>query len=400
MAVRPFDPRLLRLLSFLTRRQAWLTPPEIVRDFRPGSRRLGLRTVQRWLGSLRETGAFVYYPYPRANALGLQDVLVRVRGVRNPGIFGILPFASSFNVEAGLGDGVPFVSQGYWVPGSAMAAFQDYWRAARDLGLAERVEIFQSRNTHYLYSPFERVIQADGTVEVPAAVDNEYFTALARRHLREPFEVRLGDLYRRSPLVIPVVIEHIWGYHSSHQVWEAIRAKGVEHIHSYGKEALARALRKPGAALRLLQQQWAGIVVRFDEAFLQPRIAFDWTALGNAMFVSFLLTPGSTERTVEVAARASERSVYVALRPGVGYDERCHLSCLIPGEQLLPLLEMAREFDRGHEPFVGALMNRAETLKLFQPEYCRLDWRLFDPETLTWRFDGDACVGRLTSLRA
>jgi len=28
-------------------------------------------------------------------------------------------------------------------------------------------------------------------------------------------------------------------------------------------------------------------------------------------------------------------------------------------------------------------------MSLFQPEFCRVDWRSFDPESLTWRFAGD-----------
>ena len=30
-----FDPRLMKLLTFLTRRQAWLAPNEVSRDFKP-----------------------------------------------------------------------------------------------------------------------------------------------------------------------------------------------------------------------------------------------------------------------------------------------------------------------------------------------------------------------------
>ena len=35
----------------------------------------------------------------------------------------------------------------------------------------------------------------------------------------------------------------------------------------------------------------------------------------------------------------------------------------------------------------------AATERLFQPSYCRVDWRRFDPATLSWRFDGEAYVG-------
>ena len=31
----------------------------------------------------------------------------------------------------------------------------------------------------------------------------------------------------------------------------------------------------------------------------------------------------------------------------------------------------------------------AATIDLFQPTFCKVDWRLFDPTTLTWEFEGE-----------
>ena len=43
--MRLFDPRLMKLLTFLTRRQAWLAPNEISQDFRPDGGRITARTI-------------------------------------------------------------------------------------------------------------------------------------------------------------------------------------------------------------------------------------------------------------------------------------------------------------------------------------------------------------------
>ncbi len=151
--MRLFDPRLMHLLSFLTRRQAWLSPRDTSRGFRLDGAKITARTVHRWFRFLPEK-AFVYYPHPRANLLG------------------ILPFASSFNVEVGLAAGEPFVSQGYWVPAPALDSFGDYWRAARDLALADDVDIFPCRNTHFIFSPFHELMNEEGIAEVRSPVDN------------------------------------------------------------------------------------------------------------------------------------------------------------------------------------------------------------------------------------
>jgi len=395
-----FDPRLLQLLYYLTRRQAWLSPHEIAKEFRVDGSPFTARTIHRWFQFLREKGSFVYYPYPRANVLGLQDVLVRIRGLRNPAILGILPFAASFNVELGLQDSTPFVSQGYWVPVPFMAEFQEYWRAARDLGLLASVEIFRSRNMHFIYSPFHEFITASGVAEFHGPADNRYFEILLKRHLKEAFEVRIGDRIAKAPLTIPVAVEHIWSHCSSRQVWQEIRATGEASIRHFAKGRYARAFDRPGAALRLLQQQWTTLVQHYDEVFLQPRVFFDWTVVKNAIWVSIMLEPGTIEKFVDTAIRVSQRSIVTQLRPGAEFENRAHLLCFAPSDQLLPILKEVREHHFGHEPPFAALMDKQATLDLFQPTFCKLDWRLFDPDALAWQFDGDAYLTRLKSLRA
>ena len=393
-----FDPRILQMLTFLTRHQAWLSPYEISRTFHPDGSDTTARTIHRWFHFLREHGSFVYYPYPKANALGLQDVLVRIHDTRNPGILGLLPFAASFNVEVGLGTGEPFVSQGDWVPGEAMEDFREYWRAARDLGLVGEVEVFPARNTHFVYSPFERLIQGNGDAELRGPVDNGHFHALLRRNLRGKFEVRVGERVAKSPLIIPIVVEHIWAHFSSRQVWQAIREAGEARLRPFAKGAMAHALDRPGAALRLLQQQWTDLVRDYDEVFLQPRVLFDWTAVRKSMWISLVLRTGSTEKMIEAAVQASRLSILTQLKPGVEFDERCHILCWLPSEQLPSLLKVVRAFHQGFDPPTVAVQDKEATMALFQPSFCKVDWRLFDPATLSWGFDEDVYAEKLKAL--
>lgn len=91
-------------------------------------------------------------------------------------------------------------------------------------------------------------------------------------------------------------------------------------------------------------------------------------------------------------------SVYVAVRPALEAEGLCHLSCFTPTDQLLPLLDLVRECHRGLEPPFIAIQDPKATFEWFQPSYCRLDWRLFDPNELTWRFDADVYMERLKEL--
>lgn len=393
-----FEPHLLQLLTFLTRRQAWLSPQEIGREFRANGSKLTGRTIHRWFHYLREKGSFVYYPYPRANVLGLQDVLVMIRGLRNPAILGILPFGASFNVELGLRDSEPLVSQGYWAPGASMSGFQEYWRAVRDLGLVSEVELFPCRNMHFIFSPFQDFISPSGVAQFRELADNRYFEVLLKRHLKEPFEVRVSDRIAKSPLAIPIAVEHIWSHYSSRQVWQEIRAKGETSIRQFARGRYARAFERPGKALRLLQVQWTALLEHYDDVFLQPRVFFDYTAVKNAVWLSVMLKPGSREKLIEAAVRVSRRSIVTHIRPGVEFEDRSRILCFAPSDQLLPILKELRAYHQGGEPPFAALADMQATLGMFQPAYCKLDWRLFDPQTLSWRFDSGAFIERLKML--
>ncbi len=389
----------MKLLSFLTRRQAWLSPSEISKDFTLDGGKISPRTVQRWFRILRETGGLVYYPYPRANVLGLSDVLVTVHGLRNPAVLGILPFGASFSVEVGLDKGESFVRQGYWVPATAMREFGQFWKVAGDLDLLTNVEVYTSRNTHFIFSPFEDVTREDGAAIWSRPADNAYFKTLIRRQFLEPFEVRIGELISAAPLIVPLVLERLWEHYSSRQVWQAIEQRGMIRVLAHAKGLRARDLRKPGAALHLLQQQWDHLMQHFEDAFVQPRVYFDWPSLRNSAFLSVMMRAASSEAMLEGVCRMSERSIITTLRPSIKLDGRCYASCFLPSDQLAPVARIIGEYHSGDSPPLVTIQDRAATLEMFQPSFCKLDWSLFDPSHLSWNFGGDAYLERLKALK-
>jgi hypothetical protein len=181
-------------------------------------------------------------------------------------------------------------------------------------------------------------------------------------------------------------------------VWDAIREKGEAHIRTFAKGFPAKSLDRPGAALRLLYEQWTALLRDFDKVFLQPRVFFDWTALKNSMFMSVFLKARSPEAMVEAARRVSERGIYTSLKPGLQQENTCFLACFLPNDQLMGVLDIVREFHAGPQAPSVSVQDVAATERLFQASYCRVDWRLFDPASLSWRFDGEQYVEALQVL--
>lgn len=392
-----FSPRILQLLSFLTRKQAWLSPPEIAESFRLDGDPVSVMTIYRWFSLLREQVGLTYFPYPRMNHLDLADVYVQMRSPRSPSILAGIPFGHSFLVEVGL-DGHPFLSQGYWVPGSELNAFEEYWKTAKDLDLVEEVEALPARNTHFIFSPFHDVMREDGSARIEGDLDNKHFENLVRRHLKEPFEVRLSERIASAPIMIPLLSEHLWRHCSSRQVWQSIRAKGEEEIVKYVKGAVKKSLKRPGAALRLLQQHWRELMREFDEVFLQPVVFFPPGLISNCPLVSFCVHSGSKERMIEMTLKASKRSVLTTLMPDSGQEGKCRVWCNPPSEELPTILRLMKEYNRGPKPPIFGIIDVKATRELAQPKFCGFDWRAFDPVNLKWRFDGEQYVERLKEI--
>jgi len=389
----------MKLLSFLTRKQAWLSPLEISNEFRLDGAKVSARTIHRWFSLLREKGGLVYYPYPRANVLGLADVLVTIHGLNDPRILGIVPFTASFNVECSLDRGEPFVRQGYWVPINAMGEFREFWRSAREMGILREVEFYSSRNTHFIFSPFEDMTTQEGSAVWTRPPNNSYFMTLIQKNFREPFEVRLQKPIIDAPLIIPLVVEHIWQYYSSRQVWQTVGQKHVNEVWRYTKGLRARDLRRPGAALHFLQDQWDQLMQNFEEVFIQPRVFFDWPSLKNSTFLSVIMHATSSKAMLEAVSRISERSIVTALKPSIGLDGTCHVSCFLPSDQLAHVARIIGECHSDNTPPLIAIQDRAATLELFQPNFCKLDWGCFDPSTLSWTFDGQKYLEHAKKLR-
>ena len=386
--VHLFAPRILKLLTFLSRKQAWLSPPEIAKSFRLDGGTVSDRTLYRWFSFFEEEVGLAYFPYPRMNLLGLANVHVRIRGARSPAVLSTVPWGHSYWVEIGL-DGQPFVSQGYWIPGNELKSFQEYWKTAKDLGMVQTANVIQVRNPNFLYSPFDEVIREDGNVDIPDSVDNEYFGELLGRHIREKYEIRIGERIATSPLVVPLVLEHLWRHCSSRHVWQAIRTKGDVDTMKYARNYLRKSVKKKGAALKILHRQWRDLLNDFEDNFLQPVVFWPMGLLRNCLLVSFTINVDSYDRMVDLALQISRNSVITTMMPSTDQGGACRMWCDPPSSQLPTVLRLVREYHSNLKPPLLGIVDLNATRQTAQPAFCGFDWRMFDPSDLKWEFEGE-----------
>ena len=117
------------------------------------------------------------------------------------------------------------------------------------------------------------------------------------------------------------------------------------------------------------------------------------------MFLNFMVRAGSTDDALKLAIEASRRSIVTAFKPGLDVDGECHVSCFLPSDQFLPVVRLVNEYHKGRTPPVIAVQDREATVSLGRVSFCKLDWRLFDPTSLTWRFPGQEQIDRMKAMR-
>ena len=104
--------------------------------------------------------------------------------------------------------------------------------------------------------------------------------------------------------------------------------------------------------------------------------------------------PGGTSPLVDDDALAADRGrgvcKVVGAHPVVEHDLSRERDPDFHPELILPAAT-------GELPVVSVQDEKA-TFDLFQKAFCRVDWRLFDPATVSWRFDGERYVGALNAL--
>jgi hypothetical protein len=62
------------------------------------------------------------------------------------------------------------------------------------------------------------------------------------------------------------------------------------------------------------------------------------------------------------------------------------------------VVRIVGESHSGATPPLIAIQDRAATLQLFQPNFCKLNWSCFEPSGLAWTFDGPDYIERLKGL--
>ena len=158
-------------------------------------------------------------------------------------------------------------------------------------------------------------------------------------------------------------------------------------------------MRKEGAALKLLQEQWADLLRHFNDVFLQPVVFWPPGLLRNAPLVSFTIRVDSDERIVDLADRVSQRSVVTAVMPESGTGGLCRIWCNPPNEQLPSVLRLIGDCHRGPKPPVIGVADLHATRKATHPGFLGFDWQSFDVANSAWRFEGEAYLDRLKGLK-
>jgi len=399
MALHTFDKRLLEFMYQLTLHQKLMTHKEMSQVITIQGEKVSERTIKRWLKYLKENHYFTYHPSIKFEQLGLQSVVIILYGLKNQSILDIIPYKIYLmrGTDFKINQDCFFIN--YKIPIGNFEKFCDFWRVARTKGIIENFSVFEIEQVTALYSPIHKMISPNGSISATEA-DNNYFLDL--------LETRLNKIEKKSkfsaPFMTLVAIEYLKDFASSNKVWEQLYKKFGDDIWLLMKKCPTIKLqikkRSSGVGIMCVQKVLRYLRENSDSLIQQIRLAYGPLYAKN---VNLQITFKTKDKPtlLSLIRKISKFSLSIIFYH-LPLRNVAMLELVTSGELVSDILLNIKN---------AALKSKVNRLIWFDYKDSSNFWEskkeswlklkhqdLFDPETVSWRYDSKKYLHEINML--
>lgn len=387
MTLQPYDPKLLEFLHALAASPKFLRAQELAK-VKVAGKQQSSRTIMRWLKYLTEKHYFAYYPRPKYELLGLKSITVVLAGVKDFAEIDVVPYKTyvmqGFDVSKAEGR----IYASYLIPVEHLGAFEKFWQEAQKAGRISNYELMVCRQRRTYYAQFHKIVKANGELDFGACED----APAADESFADTLSVNSGII--NNPLVVPLMLEHLKDFKSSHKIWRAMKAKLGEAAWAY-LDFKARYSRQDGLAIASIQKVLKKLLANFDTFFIQPLVEYGpLYNKKNTINLAIFAQLESAESLRALLTAASKKSVYcsVCSVAGSGRDFLIDL-VTAPGElsYILSCLEANCKKRSVLLLDYGCVPEFRNSRVWLKNKY----YELFEPQSCKWHFEVEKYIGAL-----
>ncbi|MCD6575873.1 MAG: hypothetical protein J7K73_01800 [Nanoarchaeota archaeon] len=392
-----FDEKLLKFIYHLSREQRYLNSIEAAEYLSNKGIKVTDRTVRRWFDFLKSVG-FQYFPSPKYDSIGLDYAVVILFGVKNEGVFDIIPYDMYIDKVMSLSHCKHAYVCYYSVPFGKMNQFKEFWSTAKKMGIVKDFILLESKAATFIFSPFHKVI-TNGVIsfEKVDEKDNEHFIKLLEENMKYTPSLDPHPLVKKNPFLVPVLLEYYRKHVSSIDVWNNLKEKLGDRV---WKEYLHRFRRKSSDGRGVFFVQQALKLLKNNSDFVQQmRVIYDMIYISHniAMMYAYVKLR-KIEDVVELARKISKYGVHVNISlPRDNSKKEVLFYIVTNNKSIVKIVGTCLEFARAR-PYI--FINDFDYSKKFwNEERFSLDYaNLFDPRTCSWRYSHEVYISKLKEL--
>jgi len=399
MSLHTFDPKLLEFMYQLTLHQKLMTPKEMSQNITIQGQKVSERTIKRWLKWLKTHHYFTYYPSIKYECLGLTGIGLILLGLKQTSVLDTIPYKTYLMKGVDLKSHENCFFANYRIPEGTFNEFCNFWKTAKNKGIVKDFFAFKLKQIITAYSPIHKIVGPLGTLTVSDNSEGIPSEFVSEMMCAEP---KLSN-QTKIPLIVPVLLEHFKDYASSKKIWHKIKEKfgdGAWSIIQKSHTLIKVKKQTDGAGIKCVQHTLKFLYQNFDEFFQQIKFAYGplYSKNINLYFVLQLKNPQNLEVLVTSLLRKSACVItYKTYRTG-----QVILELITNSESVASIVSLVSSLAARSKLNRVLLMDYGDSSAYWENE--TKGWlkqhyhELFDPKTVSWRYDSEKYLSELKQL--
>jgi hypothetical protein len=401
MALHTFDKRLLEFMYQLTLHQKLMAPKEMSQVITIQGKKVSERTIKRWLKWLKAHHYFTYYPHIITERIGLVKTVVFVSDLKNPKILDLIPYKTYLMSGASLRELKNTFVVHYAIPEKHLDEFKNFWRKALDAKLIGNYELLKLRCSNILYTPLHLAVEEDGRVDFS-------------KKSRDASEIKIPDSkilnaeihskIKENPFLVPLLIEHYKAHASSKKIWFSMKQKLSESIWDYIKDIKIKNKKNDGQGICLVRDTLNYLHKNFDMFFQQIRVSYGPLYVDDNISFCGVLELRNENEIKELFKKLLKNSLFIAYNESASGKKELLFEITTNMSGMTEIFNMLSDLCNVKRISKLVLFNYTKSSEYWENK--TKGWlkqhyhELFDPKTVSWRYDSKKYLQELKPLSA
>ncbi|GEM_PF-2803449 len=388
-----YDKNMMEMVYFLTKKQEFMDSIDVAKSYRKNGRKVSDRTLRRWFTKL-EKECFDYYPYARHESMGLQPIFVMVVNPVDEGFMQLIPYMDYITCCFDKDLKKSFLLR-YQIPRDYTKKFDEFWAKAKKEELIEDYTIYYVNSPSYFCSPFHKILKSDGELDFSnySSFDNSYFRELFENNYKNMLKPAMSAHILKNPLIVPALLEFYREHYTNRKAWASLKKRLGKNVWKYLKN---RRKETDGVGYYMTQRTIRNLNTVYYKDFFNQTIVFYDPWIRKSISYFLIYKTKSVDKAPEIFEEMSKRALVQWVYPMSNHGGFV-IYQITNGQMMHEVLRVLRKMDPEAETQL-VLRDPTESAKYFTPAYLKMDYTLFDPETMTWQYDHEKYMKTLDSL--